>query len=670
MATVIDTLAIELGVDASKLIAQLRTLDKQFGEFERRADASSDAVQRVGDAGEHAEEQLERTGKEGEASGKKISRAFASVANGLRKARSVAVEFIATVGGAYGISKLIGNAIGYGNSVQLMSKKIGVSAQQLSAWGRAAELAGGDADGMYRSLEALSKAHTELALTGNTAMLPYLSMLGVSIGDASGRMRSFDSILLDLADKFAQMDSRHAFNIGTAMGLDESTVHLLIRGRVEVEQMLKRQKEFGAVTKEEAERGRRANEVMTKGKQTLEALGRSIANSLMPFVEILVRGLDDLNRFIVKNEGAVKVFIITLSALAAAIAPVNMAVVAVTALAGAIALLYDDYQTWKMGGDSLIDWNKWKPGIDAAAFGIRWLRDLLEDFFFRVFAAKDALNALWDRDWKALDRSLDLFVNGTGKVYGGVPKQWEEAGKAAAAGKPYNPGKDSVRHFEDRSAGTDQRTRRRDQAIAYFEAQGWTREQAIGIAANLEHESGFKDNAQGDKSKKTGQYLAYGIGQWHPDRQREFKRVFDKDIRESTYEEQLAFVHHELTASSDPAQVRAGKKLRGAKTAAQAGEAVSRYYERPLLADKEAAARAATANRMASEYAQSMTAYTANVAPGAAANDARISNNQTVTANIGEINIKTSATDAEGISADIGNALSDTLTAQVNYGTF
>ena len=161
--------------------------------------------------------------------------------------------------------------------------------------------------------------------------------------------------------------------------------------------------------------------------------------------------------------------------------------------------------------------------------------------------------------------------------------------------------------------------------------------------------------------------MAYGIAQWHPDRQREFRRVFDKDIRESTYEEQLAFVHHELTAGNESG---AGKKLRGAKTAAQAGEIVSRYYERPLLKDKEAAARAATARKMESDYAQSMAAYTVNAAPGAAANDARISNNQTVTANIGEINIKTNATDAEGISADIGNALSDTLTAQVNYGTF
>lgn len=38
----------------------------------------------------------------------------------------------------------------------------------------------------------------------------------------------------------------------------------------------------------------------------------------------------------------------------------------ITALAAGIALLWEDYQTWKEGGDSLIDWGKWKPEVDAA----------------------------------------------------------------------------------------------------------------------------------------------------------------------------------------------------------------------------------------------------------------------------------------------------------------
>lgn len=45
----------------------------------------------------------------------------------------------------------------------------------------------------------------------------------------------------------------------------------------------------------------------------------------------------------------------------------------ITALAAGIALLWEDYQTWKEGGDSLIDWGKWKPEVDAA---LKMVRDL------------------------------------------------------------------------------------------------------------------------------------------------------------------------------------------------------------------------------------------------------------------------------------------------------
>lgn len=45
----------------------------------------------------------------------------------------------------------------------------------------------------------------------------------------------------------------------------------------------------------------------------------------------------------------------------------------ITALAAAIALLWEDYKTWKEGGQSLIDWAKWKPEVDAA---LKMTRDL------------------------------------------------------------------------------------------------------------------------------------------------------------------------------------------------------------------------------------------------------------------------------------------------------
>ncbi len=127
-------------------------------------------------------------------------------------------------------------------------------------------------------------------------------------------------------------------------------------------------------------------------------------------------------------------------------------------------------------------------------------------------------------------------------------------------------------------------------AMAFFQNAGWSKEQSAGLVANLMAESKLNPGAVGDSG------TAFGIAQWHPDRQANFAKWSGKDIRQSTLQDQLAFVVHELTKGSE---WRAGKMLHLAESAQRAGEIVSRYYERPGLTEeiraREAASRGAAA---------------------------------------------------------------------------
>ena len=127
-------------------------------------------------------------------------------------------------------------------------------------------------------------------------------------------------------------------------------------------------------------------------------------------------------------------------------------------------------------------------------------------------------------------------------------------------------------------------------AVRYFESQGWSNAQASGIVANLVKESDLSPTARGDGGR------AYGIAQWHPDRQANFERFAGHSIQNSTFAEQLAFVNHELRTTESGA----GNRLRGADSAGEAGAIVSRYYERPADADGAASARARLAEQIAS----------------------------------------------------------------------
>lgn len=136
---------------------------------------------------------------------------------------------------------------------------------------------------------------------------------------------------------------------------------------------------------------------------------------------------------------------------------------------------------------------------------------------------------------------------------------------------------------------------RKNEAMQYFMSQGWSKEQAAGLVANLWAESKMRERAVGDGG------AAVGIAQWHPDRQAAFQRQFGKKLQDASFQEQLQFVQYELTQGGEQA---AGDRLRSAKTAYQAGDAGSRYYERPAATDSEARSRGQLAEGVAGGYIQ------------------------------------------------------------------
>jgi len=141
------------------------------------------------------------------------------------------------------------------------------------------------------------------------------------------------------------------------------------------------------------------------------------------------------------------------------------------------------------------------------------------------------------------------------------------------------------------------------QAMDYFMSQGWTKAQAAGIVGNLQKESQFSNDVISGRKKGDGG-KAYGLAQWHPDRQANFKKAFGKSISQSTFQDQLKFVNYELTRGTEQG---AGNKLKRATSAAQAGAIVSQYYERPAAVEAEKRERAKLAEGIYRSHATTAT---------------------------------------------------------------
>ena len=143
-------------------------------------------------------------------------------------------------------------------------------------------------------------------------------------------------------------------------------------------------------------------------------------------------------------------------------------------------------------------------------------------------------------------------------------------GRSAPAPEPTAPPPVNVTGIEDRPGvrGDAQ------QAIEFFMSKGLTRQQAAGIAGNLQHESGFSPTAVGDGG------TSFGVAQWHLGRGDAMKRwTREHGYSPESFRGQLEYLWHELNNSESFAL----GKLRATTTAYDAGMAFCRYFERPAV---------------------------------------------------------------------------------------
>ena len=146
---------------------------------------------------------------------------------------------------------------------------------------------------------------------------------------------------------------------------------------------------------------------------------------------------------------------------------------------------------------------------------------------------------------------------------------------ATLAGVNPFTGGDNNNRVSGTGAGSSENAKK---AMDYFTSQGWTPAQAAGIVGNLQAESGRNLDPS---INQIGGGPGYGIGQWGPDRQADFRNKYGKDIHGTSLEEQLAFVQYELTSGKDRGARIAGQMLRGAATSDQASDIITNKYERP-----------------------------------------------------------------------------------------
>ncbi|EAM4081068.1 transglycosylase SLT domain-containing protein [Salmonella enterica subsp. enterica serovar Give] len=300
------------------------------------------------------------------------------------------------------------------------SQRTGATVQGIQSIGYAVSQVGGSVDAARSSLESLSRF-----VRNNPGAEGFLNRLGVQTRDASGNMRDMATIFTGVGQKLSSMPYYRANQYAQMLGIDENTLMAMRRGVGSFSgQYSAMAKAIGFIADEAA---RSSNKFMTSLREfgtmagmARDKIGSNLAGGLAGSLDMLRRhildnfprieqtltkaikgiltlgdiigrlffrliegtsslitwwqSLDKQTRELISLFGALTIALRILNSTFW-MSPIGL----ITALAAGIALLWEDYQTWKEGGDSLIDWGKWKPEVDAALNMVRDLKTTVND---------------------------------------------------------------------------------------------------------------------------------------------------------------------------------------------------------------------------------------------------------------------------------------------------
>jgi hypothetical protein len=442
------------------------------------------------------------------------------------------------------------------------SRRLGSSADSIRAFSYAVSQMGGTSEEAQSSLENLARAMRNNP--GIRGLVQSLAGPGVNTNDAVATMRA-------LGRRFQSMPRHLATAYASQLGIDERTLDALIQGTDTFERRYRELARKMGVNLQDASGQART---FQQAWRDMLALGELALMRLMPTLERLAPLMVDFAERVLKGleEVAPKIndFIQSIGGWEPVLIAIGVVLTAhllnpLVQIARALGLL----SVLRVPG-----WLLRVLGIGGAAAAGTFLGTLLypseanggeREALERARRGEDPFPNL-----PATPRNPDGSVIREPSLMDRARSWWNRSTSAPTGG----PGADLGR-----------------QAMEFFQAAGWSTAQAAGIVANLQHESGFRADAFNPAGGGNG---AFGLAQWRGPRQQALGAFISRlrgrptDFREATFQEQLAFIQHELTEGGERA---AGRALRGASSASAAADVVMREYERPEAEHRDRFAR-------------------------------------------------------------------------------
>lgn len=374
------------------------------------------------------------------------------VADNYGKATSSLAGFLGRMAGMVGIGLTVGGIASFiqttaeeVNTLSQSAEALELPVEDVDAFGKVITSMGGDAQGARDSLMDMSESIGEALQDTSSGKADVFKSLNISLKDMKGESIGAMEGIYRLSDAVQGMSKEEAvFRIKEVGITDNKIVESILKGRKELEELTKKQKENGVVTKELALQSQKYKEVTGGLKTVFSSVMMSIMNSALPALTKVLSWVQTFVKFCQENKNlligffsaiglAVALYYVppmlaAASATLAATWPIIAIIAIIALLAMAFAIVYDDIMNFIDGNDSMIGRILEKyPRLKIIILAL-WetFKKLFEYLKVIVGVVADVVVAGWDLMATGLKAYVKFLINcisviaGWGKSFAGV----------------------------------------------------------------------------------------------------------------------------------------------------------------------------------------------------------------------------------------------------------
>lgn len=255
MPTVLDSFVLEFGLDPSQFTKAQRDVMDQMAKLNEQARKQATSV---------------------ESDVKKIFDLLGSL-------RREALTALSIFFGGREIGEFVNHITSLDAATGRLATTLGMTAEETSAWQGAIKQAGGTAQGANAALAGLSGEMQRFQLTGQSAMLPVLSRLGISLYDQNRNLKTAGELWMDFARSVQGMNAREATAfLQMIPGATSDMINFALMGPEAMQKYIAAAKAAGTTTAESAAAAKEYQRAIEALDQSSSNLGRTIVTKVAP----------------------------------------------------------------------------------------------------------------------------------------------------------------------------------------------------------------------------------------------------------------------------------------------------------------------------------------------------------------------------------------------------